>query len=187
MGYLRRHSLVLGAIVAFGLAVDSPAAERGTPPVIDCQTRSQVIGRAPARSPRDVVAGPVTFYRAREYAGWDRELFEPQRGASLAPVKLPIIIDTGPGATLELSERSARHAILWIGRDTGPDLRGPAATLVPCPPGAEVADRPVGPRTIFLGGFRVDGPRCLEVTISSPSMPRPRTREIPLGRDCGKR
>ncbi len=168
------------------LAKQYPSARSPNRSDVTCETRSQVIGRAPAANRQDIAAGPVAFYRAKEVARWDREFLEPKGSSELAPVKLPIIVASGSPVTLSLTDRSRRHAVLNIGRDRGRDLRGPEVTLVPCPPDAEVAGRPVGRRTIFTGGFRVDGPRCLEVAVSSPSLSSPRTREIALGRrDCG--
>jgi hypothetical protein len=175
-------------VCALGVVGGAGAQERGTPPEVNCETRSQLIGPGPDPSSKDITAGPVSFFNARAYANWDHRFFEPRRPGWLASVKLPIIVETGAGATLTLSTRSARHAQLAIGRNRGRDLRGPEATLVPCPPGAEVAGRPVGPRTAFLGGFRVDGPQCLEITVTAASMPAPRIRALPLGREgCGRR
>ena len=54
--------------------------------------------------------------------------------------------------------------------------------LEPCPPGATVGGRRVGPRTVYLAGFRVDGPRCLRLAILPDGAAEPMSRRIALGR-----
>jgi hypothetical protein len=187
-GWMRRCAV--GTAVGFALCLAGAAGSPADPapahyaPSVNCETRNQVISRAPARSRKDVRIGPVTIYRAQELAEWPHRYLQPEANARFAFVKIPFIVDAGPGATIALRRASRRHALIDVGRDQGPGVSDSEVKLVPCPPGAEVAGRPVGPRTIFTGGFRIEGPQCLHLSVSGEDYTVAKT--IGLGiQDCG--
>ena len=160
-----------------------PAAE-----IVDCKSRSQVV---PPRRPQvhlpksvretSLIAGPVTFTGARQWSE-ARSMFKPS-GAELRPVKVPIIVEAGNTVVVTASPPAGRQAVFEVARDQAPyRARGPAVELIPCAPSATVANRPVGPRTPFLAGFKLDGPMCLDVEVVVAGQGEPIADTISFGR-----
>jgi hypothetical protein len=102
-------------------------------------------------------------------------------------IKAPIFVDSGAAVTIELAGRSARRAEIEIGLDQGGSARGSSIRLVPCPPGATVADRRVGRRTPFIGGYRIAGPMCMRLTVLPEGAAERISKRIPFGRGSCRR
>ena len=181
-------SLIAIAVVGCGddggdAAPNTPASSSSAP-IVDCQSRSQIIpSRHPGRIPRSarkvsMFAGPVMFLGAKQ---WGNEPVEPRPGR-LQPVKVPIVVEAGHAVTVSVSPPAERRAVVEVGRDHGPAVGGRSVELRPCPPSATVANRRVGPRTSFLGGFRLDGPMCLDVHVEVEGQTEPIARRIGFGR-----
>ncbi len=180
-GHLTRVKAVLriAGLAALAAAISTssaaPAASEA-PRVVDCQTRLQVIPRndhPPLRGPGYVAAGPVTF------TAW----FTDVPAGQLKRIKAPIFVDAGQQVTISLSDASARRAEIRIGLDQGGEVRGPSVGLSPCPPDATVAGRRVGRYTPFLGGFKVDGPMCMRVTVVVDGTGESFQRRLPVSRN----
>ena len=194
-GVIRRGALsLLGAAIAVTcvFSASGPAhtvgASRESTPTIDCQTRLQLL---PTRPPpplrgRDyIAAGPVVF------TAWFRD--EPRRQLKpdredLKRIKAPIFVEADAAVTIELTGLSARRAEIEIPRDHGRSARSPSVRLVPCPPDAMVGGRRVGHRTPFIGGFRIAGPMCMELTVLPDGASEPVRQRLPFGRgSCQRR
>jgi hypothetical protein len=160
------------------------------PPVVDCESRIQVIPSRddrllpPSLRRKSVFAGPVVFFGAKGYRNDPRRSFRPSRRVEHRAVKVRIGVDAERVVTLELSRRARRHAVIEIGLDQRPyRVRGPAVELQACPADATVAGRRVGRRTDFVGGgFRLDGPRCVKLALAIEGRAEPLTRRIAFGR-----
>jgi hypothetical protein len=157
------------------------------PPVVDCESRVQVIPEADDPSwlrRKSVFAGPVVFVGAKGYRNDRHRPFRPSPGVEHRAVKVRIAVDAERVVTLELAGRTRRHAVIEIGLDRRPyRVRGPRVELRACPANATVAGRRVGRRTDFVaGGFRLDGPRCVKLAIEIEGRAEPLTRRIAFGR-----
>lgn len=182
-----RIGLSLGAVAAVAFAACGGSDPQGstTPagsPVVDCDSRIQVIpsGRLPEKArEKSVVAGPVLIVRARQWGDYPRRPGTPTR------VKAPILVKAGPPVTVTVSPESQAAAALMVGRDRGPNVRGPSVELRPCSPEARVANRRVGKRTPFLAGFKLRRPTCVGLEVEIEGEPEPITRRIPFHASCG--
>ena len=174
--------LILGFAASISRAGPSP-----TPPTVNCESRSQTIGPSPPAHPSDVVAGPMILRGGKVWATQPRSDFKPRRPGGWVPVKVPFTVAAGHPATLSLSTRDRDHAQIMVGLDRNPrGLRGPEVRFEPCRPDATVADVPVGPRTVFVGGFRIDGPVCLHAKVLPDDAFAAIKRRIAFGRGtCG--
>lgn len=188
MGWLRATAVVgvLAMLAATaGSASDDSGAGPGAPEVVDCETRAQVLPGSfgePARR-RSVVAGPLIIAAVKDAGRRPRGEFRPHGAAETVPWKSPFFVDAEAVVTLTLSAKGARHAVIGVGRpEDPPDARAASVRLEACAADATVGGRPVGPRTPFTGGFRVDGPRCLGVTVAVEGRPEPIRRRIAFGR-----
>jgi hypothetical protein len=159
-------------------------------PIVDCDSRIQVIPsrRHPGRIPRSlrkssVFAGPVVFVSAMQFEG---EAIDPG-SKLLRPVKIPMLVAAGHAVTVAVLPPTGRRAVLEVGLDRRPHaVRGPSVELRPCSRRAKVAGRRVGRRTPFLGGFRLDGPMCLVLTVTVEDASEPITRSVAFGKGaCG--
>jgi hypothetical protein len=158
-------------------------------PIVDCDSRIQVIPsrRHPGRIPRSlrkssVFAGPVVFIGAKQ----EEETVDP--GAKrFRPVKAPMLVEAGHTVTVTVSPPTGRRAVVEVGRDRRPHaVRGPSVELRACARRAKVAGRRVGRRTFFVGGFRLDGPMCLVLTVAVEGTSEPITRRVAFGKgECG--
>ena len=159
-------------------------------PIVDCDSRIQVIPsrRHPGRIPRrlrksSVFAGPVVFVSAKQFEG---EAIEPG-SKLLRPVKVPMLVAAGHAVTVAVSPPTGRYAVLEVGLDSRrQSVRGPSVELRPCSRRTKVASQRVGRRTPFLGGFRLDGPMCLVLTVAVEGRSEPITRTVAFGKGaCG--
>ncbi len=170
--------LILGLSASITRAGQSPTA-----PTVDCESRSQTIGGSPPAGPSDIVAGPLILRGGKIWADQPASDLEPQHPGGRVAVKMPFIVRAGHPAALAISAGDRRHGLIMVGLDRGTrGLRGPAVHFEPCRPGATVADVPVGPRTVFVGGFRIDGPMCMHVTVVPDGSSRAIERRIAFGR-----
>ena len=170
--------LILGLAPSISRA--GPAAD---PPTVDCQSRSQTIGGSPPAGPSDIAAGPLILRGGKIWADEPRWELEPRRPGERVPVKTPFIVKAGHPATLALAARDRTRGRIMVGLDQAPyDLRGPEVRFDPCAPDATVADVPVGPRTVFVGGFRIDGPMCMHLTVVPDGSGREIDRRVAFGR-----
>lgn len=185
-----------GLLVLVGCGNDdnvgsTEARTTGAPPVasIGCQSRSQVI---PSRRPPDqmseqvravsLVAGPVIFSGAKQ---WEEDSWIKRRGEGLQPTKVPMVVESEQTVVVNVSPPPGRRAFIEVGLDQAPyEARGTSVELRACSPSATVAGRRVGPRTPFLGGFRLDGPMCLDVEVQVQGQDQPLTRTIAFGKSC---
>jgi hypothetical protein len=165
------------------------------PPVVDCESRIQVIPSRedrflpPSLRRKSVFAGPVAFVAVKGYRKDPHRPFRPSPGVEHRAVKVRIAVDAKRVVTLELSRRTRRHAVIEIGLDQRPyRVRDPAVELRACPADATVAGRRVGRRTDFVGGgFRLDGPRCVKLAIEIEGRAEPLTRRLAFGRGTCRR
>ena len=171
-------------VLALGLAASSSrAGPSPDPPTVDCQSRGQTIGGSPPAGPSDIVAGPLIVRGGKIWGDEPRSELEPRRPGERVPVKTPFVVKAGHPATLALSAHDRTRGRIMVGLDQAPyDLRGPEVRFDPCPPDATVAGVPVGPRTVFVGGFRIDGPLCLHLTVAPDGSSRTIHRRIAFGR-----
>jgi hypothetical protein len=175
-----------------GLANVGPSvAARGTdPPTVDCETRAQVIPAKdhPARirpsvRRRSIVAGRVLFLGAKQWSNYPEE----SKPGIRIPVKVPMVAEAGAAVTISLTPEQAGQALIGVARDQKPyEVRSTEVRLEPCQPDATVANRRVGRRTPFVGGFRLHGPTCLGLTVRADDDPQPIAREIAFGQGCGE-
>ncbi len=110
-------SLIAIAVVGCGddggdAAPNTPASSSSAP-IVDCQSRSQIIpSRHPGRIPRSarkvsMFAGPVMFLGAKQ---WGNEPVEPRPGR-LQPVKVPIVVEAGHARDGGEPARWAAHIV----------------------------------------------------------------------------
>jgi hypothetical protein len=199
-----RHLILASVLVSAGLAAhggDGGATAAGLarsveePPVVDCESRIQVIPSrddrvlSPTLRRKSVFAGPVVFVGAKGYRNDPHRPFRPSRREERRAVKVRIGVEAEHVVTLELSRRTRRHAVIEIGLDRRPyRVRGPSVELRACPANATVAGRRVGRRTSFVaGGFRLDGPRCVRLAIEIEGRAKTLTRRIAFGRRTCRR
>jgi hypothetical protein len=187
--------VAIGALAIASFADDGDAArarggESTDPPIVDCDSRIQVIPsrRHPGRIPRSlrkssVFAGPVVFVSAKQFEG---EAIDPG-DKRLRPVKVPVLVAAGHAVTVGVSPPTGRRAVVEVGLDRRPyAVRTPSVELRACSRRAKVAGRRVGRRTPFLGGFRLDGPMCLALTVAVEGTSEPITRNVAFGEGaCG--
>jgi hypothetical protein len=187
--------VAIGALAIASFADDGDAArarggESADPPIVDCDSRIQVIPsrRHPGRIPRSlrkssVFAGPVVFVSAKQFEG---EAIDPG-DKRLRPVKVPMLVGAGHTVTVAVSAPTGRRAVVEVGLDRRPyAVRTPSVELRPCSRRAKVAGRRVGRRTPFLGGLRLDGPMCLALTVAVEDTSEPITRNVAFGENaCG--
>jgi hypothetical protein len=182
MGYGIAAGLAV-ALAAIGLAGSAAGEPRlqAEPPTVNCEDRIQVIGRAPRGGHNDLRFGPVYLTGLRQTGRRQPpSFFEPNGGRRFAVVKSPPVVDAGVVATLEVPGREAGRLEYEIAHDTTPHARGPTVRLEACAPDAEVAGKPVGPRTPFIGGIRVTGPGCYSIRVRVGGR-APVTRRVKLG------
>jgi hypothetical protein len=129
----RQRYLVASVCVAISASLpacggdgESAVAEarqgRDEPPVVDCDSRLQVIPSrddrlAPSVRRRSVFVGPVMFFGAKTWRNDPRNEFRPSRPGGRVPVKVPIGVDAERVVTLTLLRRTRRHAAIesdWI-------------------------------------------------------------------------
>ena len=178
-----------------GATTTGPARSVEEPPVVDCESRVQVIPSRddrvlpPSLRRKSVFAGPVVFYGAKGYRDDPHRPFRPSRHEERRAVKVRIGVEAEHVVTLKLSGRTRRHAMIEIGLDRRPyRVRGPSVELRACPANATVAGRRVGRRTSFVaGGFRLDGPRCVRLAIEIEGRAKTLTRRIAFGRRTCRR
>jgi hypothetical protein len=182
--------LVIARFTDNGGAARASVGDTSGAPVVDCDSRIQVIPsrRHPGRIPRrlrksSVFAGPVVFVSSKQMEG---EAIE-SGSKLLRPVKVPMLVAAGHAVTVAVSPPTGRRAVLEVGLDRRPDaVREPSVELRPCSRRAKVAGRRVGRRTPFLGGFRLDGPMCLVLTVAVEGGSEPITRTVVFGKGaCG--
>lgn len=185
--------------VGGGAASDSDAgsagAEPADPPVVDCESRTQIIPsrRRPGHIPRSVrrrsvIAGPVLFSGAKAWGDRRSKLsraIKPRRklGGRLQPAKIPILVKARRTVTVSALPPPGRRALVAVGNAEGRPLvvRGETVELRACPRRAKVAGRRVGRRTPFTGGFRLDGRMCLRVEVRVEGRQKPIRRRIRFG------
>jgi hypothetical protein len=126
---------------------------------VDCATRPQVLGRVPPPQPRDVVIANVAFSDLKARGREKPSTFRVQRWTPVkAAFKVPARVEV---ATLSIAPRDRTGARFLVGFEKAPHERDAGTVeLRPCP-------RSDGPRTAFLGGFRVRGPRCVKVRVTT--------------------
>jgi hypothetical protein len=194
----RPRYLILALVLASSAAIAAYGGDGGgtttaaahsveEPPVVDCESRVQVISEADDPSwlrRKSVFAGPVVFVGAKTYRNDRRRSFRPSPGVEHRAVKVRIAVDAERVVTLQLSGRTRRHAVIEIALDQRPyRVRGPRVELRACPADATVEGRRVGRRTDFVsGGFRLDGPRCVKLALEIEGRAEPLTRRIAFGR-----
>jgi hypothetical protein len=183
-------ALAIARFTDDGDAAGASVVDTAGPPIVDCDSRIQVIPsrRHPGRIPRSlrkssVFAGPVVFVSAKQFEG---EAIDPG-DKRLRPVKVPMLVGAGHTVTVAVSAPTGRRAVVEIGLDRRPyAVRVPSVELRPCSRRAKVAGRRVGRRTPFLGGFRLDGPMCLALTVAVAGTSEPIMRSVAFGKGaCG--
>jgi hypothetical protein len=97
-------------------------------------------------------------------------------------IKAPIFVEAGAAVTIELTGQSAHRAEIEIGLDQGGSARSSRVRLVPCPPDATVGGRRVGRHTPFIGGYRIAGPMCMQLTVLPDGAAEPVRTRLPFGR-----
>lgn len=176
-----------GLAGASGEVADPQESEPTAPPVVDCESRDQIIparhrpGRVPRRTrKRSIAAGPVLFSGARQWRGV--RVKRPRRG--LRPAKIPFLVEANRTVRVSVKPPAGRRAVIAVGRSEGPPphvARGRSVELRSCPPSATVAGRRVGKRTPFTAGFRIDGPMCLRVRVDVEGREAAIARRIAFG------
>jgi hypothetical protein len=131
-------------------------------------------GNVPAKTKSDVRVGTVRFRGLRQLT----RIPQPDlpTDGRWHPLKAPLIVRSGlPVTVVSLKAVGAYPAQLMVyGK------RGQRIAVQPCPPTAK------RPRTAFLGGFRIKGPTCVVLSVSSQSSPRA-TKRLPIGKgSCGE-
>jgi hypothetical protein len=148
---------------------------------------------APAWGKHSIIAGPLVFYYADQYAEQPASLFAPvpAQNGHYAGQKLLVLVRRGAVATVAVSETERRHAALlynpadWNNRNEYRIGDGESAvTFKACKKG-ETA--PVGgplAMTQFNGAFVVAGVRCLplEVLVRGQEQTIPVTLSFGAGR-----
>ncbi len=147
------------AMLAAALGGDGPRAQAGSaaPPVVDCETRIQLIGDA-TPGPRSIKIGPVVFSALKQWRKVEPSGLRP-RGKRWTPVKAPFLIRSeGPQATVMVDGAIRPRARVSVGLDKGGAAAGPAVTLTPCQTRRHRW-------TAFLAGFQVKGPTCMRLSV----------------------
>jgi hypothetical protein len=177
--------LAIARVAENGDAARASISDTSAAPIVDCDSRVQVIPsrRHPGRIPRrlrksSVFAGPVVFLSAKQLEG---EALEPGDNR-LRPVKAPMLVEAGHKVIVTVSPPTGRRAVVVVGRDRRPYVRAPSVELRACSRRAKVAGRRVGRRTFFVGGFRLDGPMCLVLTVVVEGTSEPIRRSVAFGK-----
>jgi hypothetical protein len=158
----------------------APATTTTTAPmqrafVRTCETSVYGTLDDPTWRKQSVIAGPLVFYSADEYAEQPASLFAPIGGNDgyYAGQKLLVLIRRGAVATVVVPESERRHARLlynpadWNDRNAYTDKDGETTvTFEGCPKGASAAvGRRLNAMTQFNGSFVVAGVRCLPLEV----------------------
>ena len=181
------RTLIAGILAAAALAAATAGGSDSTgSETVDCGTRIQVDGRAGPGGSDDLRLGHLYLAGLRQQgADAHPEAFEPQPGKRRAFVKSASIVDAGAPVTLAVPRHERERMKLVVARFYRPHAQGHVIKLEPCPPDAEVAGNPVGPRTPFVGGIQVNGPGCYTLR-ARPEGGEPVTRRVRLGvESCG--
>lgn len=177
---IRAWAALIGLLLGAAFLRSADAAVEPTP-VVDCETRSQTIGPVPPAARNDIVAGPLILRDAKARGT------EPQDDYESGPqgwtrVKVPMILPADSSATIALTRGGSAHAAIMVGRDQPPSVRASRVELRACPADAQLGGRRVGPRTGFAAGFRLDGPRCLRLSVRPDGRDEPIRTRIAFGR-----
>jgi hypothetical protein len=145
----------------------------------------------PAWRTHSVVAGPLVFYSADQYAEQPASLFAPLPGNDgyYAGQKLLVLVRRGTVATVVVSGSGRRYAALlynpaaWNDRNAYRIEDGEnAVTFKACKKGeAAPVGGPLNAMTQFNGGFLVAGARCLPLEV----LVRGQERTIPVALSFG--
>jgi hypothetical protein len=129
----------------------------------------------PAWEKHSIVAGPLVFYDADQYAEQPASLFAPvpAQNGHYAGQKLLVLVRRGAVATVAVSETERRHAALlynpadWNNRNEYRIGDGESAvTFKACKKGETApVGGPLNAMTQFNGAFVVAGVRCLPLEI----------------------
>jgi hypothetical protein len=133
-----------------------------------------------------VIAGPLVFYSADQYAEQPASLFAPvpAQNGHYAGQKLLVLVRRGAVATVAVSETERRHAALLYNPADFNDSNEyriedgeSAVTFKACKKGeASPVGGPLNAMTQFNGGFIVAGARCLLLEV----LVRGKQRTIPV-------
>jgi hypothetical protein len=128
------------------------------------------------------------FFGAKIYRDDPRRDFRPRRPGRRVVVKIPVAVEAERIVTLRLLRGTRRHALIEIGLDQRPfRVRGRQVELRACPADATVAGRPVGRRTPFNGGFKLERPQCMKLAVEVEGTVEPLKRRIAFGRGTCRR
>ena len=177
-----RRTIAAGILAAAALAAATAGGSgSANSETVDCGTRIQAEGRAGPGGSDDLRLGHLYLAGLRQQgAEAHPEAFEPRPGERRAFVKSASIVDAGAPVTLAVPRHERDRMKLEVARFYRPHAQGHAIRLEPCPPDAEVAGQPVGPRTPFVGGIQVRGPGCYSLRAQADGGD-PVTRRVKLG------
>jgi hypothetical protein len=153
---------------------DAPGMRSRSIPLVPCSATEGLRGNVPAKTKQDVRVGTVRFRGLRPLTHIPQA--ELPTDGTWHPLKAPLILRSGlPATVVSLKAVGSYPAELMVyGK------RGQRIAVQPCPPTAK------RPRTAFLGGFRVKGPTCVALSVSSHGSPRA-TKRVPIGQgSCGE-
>jgi hypothetical protein len=169
------------AAAAIEIATAGTPAD-GEPPAVDCGSRIQLTGGpAPRPSRRDLRLGALYVSGLREFGRTEPpSRFEPEPGERYAFVKSAPVVDAGAAVIYSVARADRSAMDIEVARSSTPHARGDVVRLDPCKPDHEVAGKPVGPRTPFVGGVMVTGPGCYSLRARSKGEPAI-TRRVKLG------
>jgi hypothetical protein len=138
-----------------------------------------------------VIAGPLVFYSADQYAGQPASLFAPLPGNDgyYAGQKLLVLLRRGAVATVVVSGSGRRYAALLFNPAAWNDWNAyriedgeSAVTFKACKKGETApVGGPLNAMTQFNGGFAVAGARCLPLEV----LVRGQERTIPVALSFG--
>ena len=138
-------------------------------------TRKLLGKRRGRRRTHSVVAGPLVFYSADQYAEQPASLFAPvpAQNGHYAGQKLLVLVRRGAVATVVLSESERRYAALlynpahWNDRNAYKIEDGESAvTFKACKRGeTSPVGGPLNAMTQFNGGFVVAGVHCVPLEV----------------------
>jgi hypothetical protein len=162
------------ALLASWAPDHAPGMRSRSIPLVPCSATEGLRGNVPAKTKSDVRVGTVRFRGLRQ----ETRIPPPDlpTDGRWHPLKAPLILRSGlPVTVVSLKAVGAYPAQLMVYGKHGRRI-----AVQPCPP------TPKRPRTAFLGGFRVKGPTCVVLSVSSQSSPRA-TKRVPIGMgSCGE-
>jgi hypothetical protein len=174
-------------VLATDLPPPSHAGIDSEAPSVDCETRLQTLPGPQFEDPRGrdfIAAGPVTF--TAYFRDLSKHRLRSRRGQT-KQLKAPIFVDAGPTTEIAILGRAGRRSQIRIGRDQGPGVGASKVLLAPCPPDATVGGRPVGPTTVFIGGWAIPGPLCMRVAVTVDGATEPIRKRLPFGKGSCRR